>query len=179
MRSRYCDIDKIIHPSIKKKPQKNQPTKQTNSNNKRKIRKIGEIVQLCSTGMVWERIRKTTSHATRQGTLGHSRLSSLRTLWTEPSLKSGISVSELISTLKKTTTKKRRRRLNCQTFSPNPRTRGRSHPPTHSFTQWVICQAHVKHHLVSCTRYVVLSCCYHEYWRHLRCLRYWMNFTPR
>ena len=39
--------------------------------------------------------RETSSHATRQGTLGHSRLRSLSRL------KSGISVSELISTLKK------------------------------------------------------------------------------
>ena len=42
---------------------------------------------------------ETSSHATDQGTLGHSRLSSLSS-WTDPSVKSGISVRELISTKK-------------------------------------------------------------------------------
>ena len=45
-------------------------------------------------------------------------------LWTDPGLKSGISVCELIST----TTKKRRRVMSCRTFSQNPRTRGKRHP---------------------------------------------------
>ena len=44
-------------------------------------------------------------------------------LWTDPGLKSEISVRELIFTLKK----KRRRGMNCRTFSPNPRTRGKRH----------------------------------------------------
>ena len=44
-------------------------------------------------------------------------------LWTAPGLKSGISVRELISTLKK---KKIRKGMNCRTFSKNPRTRGKS-----------------------------------------------------
>ena len=43
--------------------------------------------------------------------------------WTGPGLKSGISVRELISTLKK----KRRRGMNCRTFAQKPRTRGKSH----------------------------------------------------
>ena len=43
---------------------------------------------------------ETSSHATRQGTLGHSRLSSAEPLWTDPGLKSGINVRELISTKK-------------------------------------------------------------------------------
>ena len=47
-------------------------------------------------------------------------------LWTHLGLKSGISVRELISTLKKKK-KKRRRGMNGQTFSPNPRKRGKSH----------------------------------------------------
>ena len=44
---------------------------------------------------------ETSSHATCQGTFSHSRLSSLSHIWTEPGLKSGISVCELISTSKK------------------------------------------------------------------------------
>ena len=44
--------------------------------------------------------QETTSHATRQGTLGHFRLSSLSHLLTDSDLKSGISVSELIYVLK-------------------------------------------------------------------------------
>ena len=51
-------------------------------------------------------LRETSSHGTPQGTLGHSRLSSLEPLWTDRGLKSGISVRELISTLKKKKKKK-------------------------------------------------------------------------
>ena len=50
---------------------------------------------------------------------GNTRLQSSQfaeTLWTDPGLKSGISVRELSSTLKKKK-KKRRREMNCQTFS--------------------------------------------------------------
>ena len=43
---------------------------------------------------------ETSSHAISQGTFGHSRLSA-EPLWTDPGIKSGISVRELISTLKK------------------------------------------------------------------------------
>ena len=43
--------------------------------------------------------QEMSSHATRQGTLSHSRLSSLgHCMWTDPGLKSGISVRELIFT---------------------------------------------------------------------------------
>ena len=45
--------------------------------------------------------QETSSHVTRQGMLCHSRLCSLSRLWTDPGQKSGISVRELISTLKK------------------------------------------------------------------------------
>ena len=45
-------------------------------------------------------------------------------LWTDPGLKSGISLCELISTLKK---RKRTQGMNCQTFSQKPRTRGKHH----------------------------------------------------
>ena len=48
-------------------------------------------------------------------------------LWTDPGLKSGISMRELISTLKKK--KKRRRELYCQTFSQITRERNKSRPP--------------------------------------------------
>ena len=44
--------------------------------------------------------QKTSSHATCQGTLGHSHLSSLKPPRTDPGLKSGISLRKLISTLK-------------------------------------------------------------------------------
>ena len=55
--------------------------------------------------------QKTSSHATRQGTLDHSRLSSLsHSGLTDLGVESGISVHKLISTLKKTTTMKRQRR---------------------------------------------------------------------
>ena len=43
-------------------------------------------------------------------------------MWTDPGIKSGISVRELISTLKKKE-KKRRRGMNCRTCSQNPRKR--------------------------------------------------------
>ena len=46
-------------------------------------------------------------------------------LWTDPGLKSEISVRELIST--KTKTKKRSWGMNCRTFYQNPRTRRKSH----------------------------------------------------
>ena len=52
--------------------------------------------------------------------------------WTDPGLKSEISVRELISTLKKKKErkkKKRRRGMNCGTFSPNHRMRGKCHHP--------------------------------------------------
>ena len=45
--------------------------------------------------------QETSSHVTRKGTLGHSRLRLAEPLWTDPGLKSGISIRELISTLKK------------------------------------------------------------------------------
>ena len=74
--------------------------------------------------------QETSSHATRQGALGHNRLSSL-SQWTDPGLKSGISVLELISTSKKKKKKKKRKRRRlgkyCRTFSQTPRTRGKSH----------------------------------------------------
>ena len=45
--------------------------------------------------------QETSSHATRQGTLGHSRSQLADPPWTDPGLKSGISVRELISAYKK------------------------------------------------------------------------------
>ena len=51
-------------------------------------------------------------------------------LWTNPGIKSGISVSELMPTLKKKHTKKkkkRRRGMSGDIFSQNPRERGKSH----------------------------------------------------
>ena len=68
---------------------------------------------------------ETSSHATCQGTLGQSsRLA--EPLWTDPGIKSGISVHELISTLKKR--KKCRQGMNGQTFSQNHCRWGKSHP---------------------------------------------------
>ena len=57
---------------------------------------------------------------------GNTRLQSSQLaepLWTDPGLKSGISLHELISTFEK---KKRWRGMNYRTFSQNPRTRGKS-----------------------------------------------------
>ena len=48
-----------------------------------------------------EPIRETSSHATRQGTLIHSRSQLAEPLWTDPGLKNGSGERELISTLKK------------------------------------------------------------------------------
>ena len=59
---------------------------------------------------------------------GNTRLQSSQLaelLWTDPGLKSGISVRKLISTLKKK--KKCRQGMNCQTFSQNPLMRGKIH----------------------------------------------------
>ena len=69
-----------------------------------------------------ETYQETSSHATRQGTLGQSSQLA-EPLWTDPGLVSGISLHELISTFKK----KSIRGMNCQTFSENTRTRGKSH----------------------------------------------------
>ena len=48
---------------------------------------------------------ETSSHATRQGTLGQSSQLA-EPLWTDPGLKNGISVCELISIFKKSTDEK-------------------------------------------------------------------------
>ena len=64
-----------------------------------------------------------SSHATCQGTFGHSHLSPL---WTDAGIKSVISVCKLISTSKKKK-KKSRRVINGWTLSQNPRKRGKSH----------------------------------------------------
>ena len=48
-------------------------------------------------------------------------------LWTNPGVKSGISVRKLISTYQNKNKKKRRQGMNCRTFSPNSRTRGKTH----------------------------------------------------
>ena len=53
-------------------------------------------------------------------------------LWTDLGLKSGVSLLELISTYKKR--KEHKRGMNCQTFSQNPCTRGKSHYP-HTINQ--------------------------------------------
>ena len=50
-------------------------------------------------------------------------------LWTDPGVKSGISVRELIATKRKKDIKKEKRKwkMICRIFSQNPRTRGKSH----------------------------------------------------
>ena len=54
-------------------------------------------------------------------------------LWIDPGLKSGISVHELITALKKKhTQKKHRQQMIDQTFSPNSRKRGKSHHHHHN-----------------------------------------------
>ena len=64
---------------------------------------------------------ETSSHATCQGTFGQSSQLA-EPLWTDPDLKSGISVHELISISNKITTKKCMQGINGQTFSKNPHT---------------------------------------------------------
>ena len=52
--------------------------------------------------------QETSSHASHQGTLGHSQTFQLaEPLWTDPGQTRGISVRELISTLKKKERKKK------------------------------------------------------------------------
>ena len=75
--------------------------------------------------------QETSSHATRQGILGHSRLSSLSRCGLILAQKSGISVRELISTYTKKNKKQCSRGMICRTFSQNPRTRGKSHYHQH------------------------------------------------
>ena len=58
--------------------------------------------------------QETSSHTTRQGTLGNSRLSSLSHC-VDPGLKSGISVRDLIFTLKK----KKKRKTQAANILPN------------------------------------------------------------
>ena len=86
--------------------------------------------------------QKTSSHATRQGTLDHSRLSSLsHSGLTDLGVESGISVHKLISTLKKQQQqnphtrlkkkkKKRRQGINGPTFSKDPCKGGKTHHQT-------------------------------------------------
>ena len=50
--------------------------------------------------MVLETYEETTSHVSRPGTLGHSRLALAEPSWADPGLKSGISLCELMSTSK-------------------------------------------------------------------------------
>ena len=71
--------------------------------------------------------RKPTRNELTRNSSGNTRPQSFQLaepLWTDPGQRSGISVCDLISTLKK---KKRRRGMNCQAFFPNPRKRGKSH----------------------------------------------------
>ena len=69
-----------------------------------------------------------SSHATCQGTFGQSSWLT-EPLWTDPGIKSVISVHELICTSKKKEREKKKCRwtLNGRTFSPNPRKGGKSH----------------------------------------------------
>ena len=70
-----------------------------------------------------------SGNALTRNSLGNTRLQSSQLaelLWTDPGLKIGISLRELISTLE-IRKKKRRRGMNRRPFSPNPSTRGKSH----------------------------------------------------
>ena len=72
---------------------------------------------------------ETSSHATCQGTFGHSRLSSLsRCGWTDPGIKSGMCARTNLH-LKKIKIK-HRRGMNSRTFSHNP-CKARKKPPHH------------------------------------------------
>ena len=59
--------------------------------------------------------QETTSHETHQGTLSQSSQLA-EPLWTDPGLKSGISVRKLISTLRQKERKKHRQGMNFRTF---------------------------------------------------------------
>ena len=82
-----------------------------------------------------ETYHETGSHASRQGTLGHSPLSSLRHCGLIPAKESGVTVRDLIS-IKENKKKQRRQEMNRRTFSPNPRMRGKSHYHQTAF-HWV------------------------------------------
>ena len=83
---------------------------------------------------------ETSLHATRQGKFTQPQSSQLADpLWTDPGLRSGISMRDLISTLKKERKKNRRRGMNCRAFSPNPRTRGKSHHHHHHWNELFRC----------------------------------------
>ena len=67
--------------------------------------------------------QETSSHASRQGTLGHSRLSSLS--------HRGLLLAKVLKQCARANLhfkkKKRKWKMICRTFSQNPRTRGKSH----------------------------------------------------
>ena len=71
--------------------------------------------------------QKMSSHASHQGTLSHSHLSSLSHCGLILTKKSWISVRELISSLKKEKKKRHSWGMNCQTFSQNPGMWGNGH----------------------------------------------------
>ena len=66
-----------------------------------------------------------TRNSSENTRLQSSQLAEL--LWTDPDLKSGIRVREIISTLKKRKEKKRTRGMNVEHSPQNPRTREKSH----------------------------------------------------
>ena len=78
--------------------------------------------------------QETSSHANRQGTFGHSRLSSLsHSLSTDPGLKSGISVCKLISHEKKIPPppkKKRKKKSAALNLLPKSSQARKNLPPT-------------------------------------------------
>ena len=76
-------------------------------------------------GIVWEPIRKL-GHQNLSGSIRPQSSQFVQPLWTDPGIKRGISVRELISTLKKKTKKTRRRGMNSRPFSPNRRQQGNS-----------------------------------------------------
>ena len=77
------------------------------------------------------RCGKLSGNELTRNLLGNIRLQSSQLaepLWTDPGIKSGVSVRELISTLKKKEEEKKRRPgMNGRTVSQNPRKGGKSH----------------------------------------------------
>ena len=74
-----------------------------------------------------EPIRKRT-HTQPSGNMRPQLCQLAEPPWTDPGVKSGISVRELISTKKKKREKKHRLRMNGRTFSPNPCKRAKKPP---------------------------------------------------
>ena len=102
--------------------------------------------------------QETSSHASRNRNT-RSQLSQLtEPLSTDPGQKSGISMHELISTVKKKKEEKKKCRqgMNCQTFSQNPHTQRKSY---HHEGQMKLHQAHIEQDQALLSSQPEYTCC--------------------